>query len=52
MLYEGHPEDRQIETYIAELNERIPVRLLTTDRVSDGLTGTCDIALIERLPAA
>jgi hypothetical protein len=50
MLYEGHPDDRQIETYIAELNERIPVRLLTTDRVSDGLTGTCDIALIERLP--
>jgi hypothetical protein len=52
MLYEGHPDDRQIETYIAELNERIPVRLLTTDRVSDGLTGTCDIALIERLPGA
>jgi hypothetical protein len=52
MLYEGHPEDRQIDTYIAELNERIPVRLLTTDRVSDGLTGTCDIALIERLPGA
>lgn len=50
MLYEGHPDDRQIETYIAELNEHIPVRLLTTDRVSDGLTGTCDIALIERLP--
>ena len=52
MLYKGHPDDRQIETYIAELNERIPVRLLTTDRVSDGLTGTCDIALIERLPGA
>lgn len=52
MLYEGHPEDRQIDTYIAELNERIPIRLLTTDRVSDGLTGTCDIALIERLPSA
>jgi hypothetical protein len=52
MLYEGHPEDRQIETYIRELNARIPVRLLTTDRVSDGVTGTCDIALIERLPSA
>ena len=49
MLYEGHPEDRQIETYIRELNARIPVRLLTTDRASDGLTGTCDIALLERL---
>jgi len=52
MLYEGHPDDRQIDTYIAELNARIPVRLLTTDRASDGVTGTCDIALIERLPAA
>ena len=52
MLYEGHPEDRQIETYIRELNAWIPVRLLTTDRVSDGVTGTCDIALIERLPSA
>jgi hypothetical protein len=51
MLYEGHPEDRQIETYIGELSARIPVRLLTTDRVSDGVTGTCDIALIERLPS-
>lgn len=49
MLYEGHQEDRQIETYIAELNARIPVRLLTTDRVSDGVVGTHDIALIERL---
>jgi hypothetical protein len=52
MLYEGHPDDRRIETYIAELNARIPVRLLTTDRVSDGVTGICDIALIERLPRA
>jgi hypothetical protein len=52
MLYEGHQDDRQIETYIAELNARIPVRLLTTDRVSDGVVGTHDIALIERLPSA
>lgn len=48
MLYEGHPEDRQIDSYIAELNAKIPVRLLTTDRVSDGVMGICDIALIER----
>jgi len=52
MLYEGHPEDRRIETYVAQLNSLVPVRLLTTDRVSDGITGTCDIALIERLPGA
>ncbi len=50
MLYEGHQDDHQIETYIADLNARIPVRLLTTDRVSDGVVGTHDIALIERLP--
>jgi hypothetical protein len=50
MLYEGHQDDHQIETYIADLNTRIPVRLLTTDRVSDGVVGTHDIALIERLP--
>ena len=50
MLYEGHQDDRQIDTYIADLNARIPVRLLTTDRVSDGVVGTHDIALIERLP--
>ena len=51
MLYEGHPDDRQIETYVAELNAQIPVRLLTTDRVSDGVVATHDIALIERLPS-
>jgi hypothetical protein len=50
MLYEGHQHDHQIETYIADLNARIPVRLLTTDRVSDGVVGPHDIALIERLP--
>jgi hypothetical protein len=50
MLYEGHSEDRQIETYITDLNAQIPVRLLTTDRVSDGVGGTRDIAIIERLP--
>jgi hypothetical protein len=50
MLYEGHPEDHPIETYIAELNAHIPVRLLTTDRASDSVMATCDIALIERLP--
>jgi hypothetical protein len=51
MLYEGHQDDHQIETYIADLNSRIPVRLLTTDRVSDGVVGPHDIALIERLPS-
>jgi hypothetical protein len=49
MLYEGHPDDREIESYVADLNARIPVRLLTTDRVSDGVVATHDIALIERL---
>jgi hypothetical protein len=50
MLYEGHPEDRRIETHVAELNALIPVRLLTSDRVSDGVAATHDIAVIERLP--
>jgi hypothetical protein len=50
MLYEGHPDDHQLETYLADLSSRIPVRLLTTDRVSDGVVGTHDIAIIERLP--
>lgn len=49
MLYEGHQDDHPIETYIADLNRLIPVRLLTTDRVSDGVGGSRDIALIERL---
>ena len=49
MLYEGHPDDRQIDRYIAELNERVSVRLLTTDRVSDSVSGSRDIALVERL---
>jgi hypothetical protein len=50
MLYEGHQEDGELETHIAELNTRIPVRMLTTDRVSDGVSAPRDIALIERLP--
>ena len=50
MLYEGHQEDGELETYFAELNARIAVRLLTTDSVSDGVSAPRDIALIERLP--
>jgi hypothetical protein len=50
MLYEGHQEDGELETYVAELNAQIPVRLLTADRVSDGVSAPRDIALIERLP--
>jgi hypothetical protein len=38
-----------LETYVAELNKDIPVQLLTTDRVSDGVSAPRDIALIERL---
>jgi hypothetical protein len=49
MLYEGHQEDAELETYVSELNAGIPVRLLTTDRVSDGVSAPRDIALIERL---
>jgi hypothetical protein len=49
MLYEGHQDDRQIDTYVAELNTQIPVRLLTTDHVSDAVGGSRDIAVIERL---
>jgi hypothetical protein len=49
MLYEGHQEDGELETYIAELNASIPARLLTTDRVSDGVSAPRDIALIERI---
>jgi hypothetical protein len=50
MLYEGHQEDGALETYIAELNRLVPVRILTTDRVSDGVSSVRDIAIIERLP--
>jgi hypothetical protein len=50
MLYEGHQEDAELDTYLAELNTRMPVRLITTDRVSDGVSAPRDIALIERQP--
>lgn len=50
MFYEGHQEDGELETYVAKLHNSIPVRLVTTDRVSDGVSAPRDIALIERLP--
>lgn len=48
MLYEGHQEDHPVERYVSELNQRIPVRLLATSRIVDGVSAPREIALLER----
>lgn len=49
MLYESHQEDGPIQEYIDELNELIPVKLLTQGRVVDGTSSARDVAIIKRL---
>lgn len=49
MLYEGHQHDQPLETYVAEFNNMIPVRVAARGEVADANTRRRDAAIIERL---
>lgn len=49
MIYEGHQNDEELSVYLDQLQQLVPVRLVTSGSVSDALSASRDSAIIERL---
>lgn len=49
MLYEGHQDDGDLESYVAELNRRMPVQVVAAARVADAVSTSRDVAIIRRV---